>query len=70
MGDMFRTGETIEGEVWENEIERRIQAITWAVRSTVNSTTKLTPCQMALQKDMLKLKSELIGNLPMIKDYS
>ena len=50
---MFRTGEMIEGETWEHEIERRMQAIAWAVRSTVNSTAKMTPCQMALQRDML-----------------
>ena len=38
---------------WMQELERMLQLVCWALCSTVNSTTKHTPGQLAFSRDMI-----------------
>ena len=53
MADMLRTSPPFTGDDWFLEVQRMLQAIAWAIRSTVNTAVQLTPGQMAFHRDMI-----------------
>ena len=53
MRDMIRTSQPFIGECWMNEQKRALQAVAWAIRSTINSTTNHILGQLAFGRDMI-----------------
>ena len=53
MGDMLRIQEFEATENWQQQVHSIYQAIAWAIRSTVQSTTDYSPGQLVFSKDML-----------------
>ena len=71
MADMLRTmkftvADDSEG-AWRTEVDSMLQAVAWALRSTVNSTTKMTPANLLFNKDMV-LNKEIDVNWLTIKE--
>jgi hypothetical protein len=52
MGDMLQTI-TFAGNDWILEAQRTLDAVAWAIRTTVNPDLKYSPCHLAFQQDML-----------------
>jgi hypothetical protein len=52
MGDMLCTM-TFSGADWFAELQRALDAIAWAVRTTVNPLIKHLPCHLAYNQDMI-----------------
>lgn len=52
MGDMLRTM-TFEGEDWLEEMNRTLQSVAWAIRTTVSTTTGQSPGQLVFSRDMI-----------------
>ena len=57
MADMLRTMKfTVSDEsegAWRMEVDAALQAVAWAIRSTVSTNTKLTPANLLFKKDMI-----------------
>ena len=53
MADMLRTSTPFIGHNWFDEVQRMLQAIAWAIRSTVNTAVQHTPGQMVFHRDMI-----------------
>ena len=55
MGDMLRTKEfeVTDDWTWHDEIESMLQSVAWAVRSTVSTTIRRSPGQLAFGRDMI-----------------
>ena len=53
MADMLRTSTPLRGHDWFSKVQRMLQAIAWAMRSTVNTAVQYTPGQMVFQRDMI-----------------
>ena len=70
MADMLRTmkftvSDDSEG-AWWTEVDAVLQAVAWAIRLTVSSTTKLAPANLLFNRDMV-LNKEVAVNLDAIK---
>jgi hypothetical protein len=52
MGDMLRTM-TFKGADWYQDMQRALDAVAWAVRTTVNPNIKHSPCHLAFSQDMI-----------------
>ena len=52
MGDKLRTT-IFEGEDWKSDLDQELQTTAWAIRSTINSTSKHSPSHLALGRDMI-----------------
>ena len=52
MGDKLRTT-IFENEDWKSDLYQELQATAWAIRSTMNSTSKHSPSHLALGRDMI-----------------
>jgi hypothetical protein len=52
MGDMLRTM-TFSGNDWFQHLQRTLDAVTWAVRTTINPAIKHSPCHLAFHHDMI-----------------
>ncbi|MFN9980872.1 MAG: hypothetical protein ACK53Y_13185, partial [bacterium] len=52
MGDMLRTM-TFSGSDWFTDMQHTLDAVAWAVRTTVNPTIKHSPCHLAFNQDMI-----------------
>jgi hypothetical protein len=52
MGDMLQTM-TFSGSDWFTDMQRTLDAVAWAVRTTVNPTIKHSPCHLAFNQDMI-----------------
>jgi transposase InsO family protein len=52
MGDMLRTI-TFTGTDWMLEAQRTLDAVAWAIRTTINPELKYSPCHLAFSQDML-----------------
>jgi len=52
MGDMLRTM-TFSGSDWLNDMQRGLDSVAWAVRTTVNPTIKHSPYHLAFSQDMI-----------------
>ena len=52
MGDKLMTT-IFEGEDWKSDLDQELQATAWAIRSTINSTSKHAPSHLALGRDMI-----------------
>lgn len=61
MGDILR-GRQFSGEHWFEDINRILQSLAWAIRSTVQKTSTTTPGQMAFIRDM-------VLNVPFLVDW-
>jgi ribosomal protein L21E len=53
MCDMLRTT-TFSGADWFGELQHALDAVAWAVRTTVNPLIKHSPCHLAFSQDMVK----------------
>ena len=51
--DMLHNSQLFIGERWIIEQKGAIQAVVWAIHSTINSTTNHTPGKLALGRDMI-----------------
>jgi len=52
MGDMLRTM-TFRGTDWFKDMQRSLDAVAWAVRTTINPNIKHSPFHLAFNQDML-----------------
>jgi transposase InsO family protein len=52
MGDMLRTI-TFTGTDWMLEAQRTLDAVAWAIRTTISPELKYSPCHLAFSQDML-----------------
>ena len=52
MGNKLRTT-IFEGEDWKSDLDQELQTTAWAIRSTINSTSKHSPSHLALGRDMI-----------------
>jgi hypothetical protein len=52
MGGMLRTI-TFTGKDWMLEAQRTLDAVAWAIRTTINPELKYSPCHLAFSQDML-----------------
>jgi len=52
MGDMLRTM-IFRGKDWYQDMQRALDAVAWAVRTTINPNIKHSPCHLAFNQDML-----------------
>jgi hypothetical protein len=59
MGDMLRTI-TFQGKDWILEAQRTLDAVAWAIRTTVNPDLKYSPCHLAFNQDMLFRRAVII----------
>ena len=53
MAGMLRTSTPLQGYDWFSAVQHMLQAIAWAIRSTVNTAVRYTPGQMVFQRDMI-----------------
>jgi transposase InsO family protein len=51
-GDMLRTI-TFNQKEWMLEVQRTLDAVAWAIRTTISPELKYSPCHLAFSKDML-----------------
>ena len=51
-GDMLRTME-FDGTNWLYEMDRVLQVVAWAIRSTISTTTNYSPGQLVFSRDMI-----------------
>jgi len=52
MGDMLRTM-TFSGTDWFADMQRALDAVAWAIRTTINPMIKHSPCHLAFNQDMI-----------------
>ncbi len=52
MGNMLRTM-TFRGADWFQDMQRALDAVAWAVRTTINPNIKHSPCHLAFNQDMI-----------------
>jgi hypothetical protein len=52
MGNMLCTM-TFSGSDWSADMQRALDAIAWAVCTTINPTIKHSPCHLAFNQDMI-----------------
>jgi len=52
MGDMLRTM-TFSGSDWFQDMQRALDAVAWAIRTTINPNIKHSPCHLAFNQDMI-----------------
>jgi hypothetical protein len=52
MGDLLQTM-TFRGVDWYQDMQRALDAIAWAVRTTINPSIKHSPCHLAFNQDMI-----------------
>jgi len=52
MGDMLCTM-TFSGEDWFEDMQRTLDAVAWAVPTTINPLSKHSPCHLAFNQDMI-----------------
>jgi hypothetical protein len=52
MGDMLRTM-TFRGADWFQDMQRSLDAVAWAVCTTISPNIKYSPCHLAFNQDML-----------------
>jgi len=52
MGDMLQTM-TFHGADWYQDMQRSLDAVAWAVRTTINPNIKHSPCHLAFNQDMI-----------------
>jgi hypothetical protein len=52
MGDMLRTM-TFSGADWFQDLQQTLDAVAWAVRTTINPNIKHSPCHLAFHHDMI-----------------
>jgi hypothetical protein len=52
MGDMLRTM-TFSGTDWFAGMQRALDAVAWAIRTTINPMIKHSPCHLAFNQDMI-----------------
>ena len=64
-GDMLRTME-FDGANWFYELDRVLQIVAWAIRSTVSTTINYSPGQLVFSKDMI-MQSQVTANWELIK---
>ena len=50
--DMLRTM-VFSGEDWFHELDKALQSVAWALRSTVSSMSGFTPGQLVFNKDII-----------------
>ena len=62
----FTVKDDSEG-AWRTEVESMLQAVAWALRSTMNPTTKMAPVSLLFNKDMV-LNKEIDVNWTAIKE--
>jgi hypothetical protein len=60
MGDMLRTM-TFSGNDWFQDLQRTLDAVTWAIRATINPIIKYSPCHLAFNQDMIFRKATTIN---------
>lgn len=63
--DMLRTV-TFTGENWMKELDKALQTVAWAIRSTVSTMSGYTPGQLVFNKDMI-MQSNVIVDWEKIK---
>jgi len=51
-GDMIRTM-NFSGADWFADMQRALDAVAWAVRTTINPLIKHSPCHLAFNQDMI-----------------
>jgi hypothetical protein len=52
MGDMLRTM-SFSGQDWFQDLQRTLDAVAWAIRTTINLVIKYAPCHLAFNQDMI-----------------
>ena len=52
MGDMLQTM-TFRGADWYQDMQRALDAVAWAIRTTINPNIKHSPCHLAFNQDMI-----------------
>ena len=52
MGDMLQTM-TFRGADWYQDMQRALDAVVWAIRTTINPNIKHSPCHLAFNQDMI-----------------
>ena len=65
-GDMLRTVE-FDGNNWSYELNRTLQAVAWAIRSTVSTVVHYSPGQLVFSKDMI-MQTQIIADWERIKE--
>ena len=55
IGDMLRNEDFVmdPGLVWRDEFDNILQSVAWAIRTTVNTSTKHSPRQLAVGRDII-----------------
>ena len=64
-GDMLRTME-FDGTNWLYEMDRVLQVVAWAIRSTISTTTNYSPGQLVFSRDMI-MQSQVTADWELIK---
>jgi len=44
---------TFSGEDWFKDMQRALDAVAWAVQTTINPLIKHSPCHLAFNQDMI-----------------
>jgi hypothetical protein len=56
MGDML-CKITFSGEDWHQDLQRTLDAVAWAIRTTISPALKYSPCHLAFNQDMIFRKA-------------
>ncbi len=67
MGDMLRTM-TFTGEDWFTELQWALDAVAWAVRTTVNPNIRYSPSHLAFMQDMIFRKAVSVNWAAVYRD--
>ena len=65
MGDMLR-GMEFDGSDWKVELNRSLQSVAWAIRSTVSTAMNYSPGQLVFGRDMI-MQSKVIADWEKLK---
>ena len=65
MGDMLR-GMEFDGSDWKVELNRSLQSVAWAIRSTVSTALNHTPGQLVFGRDMI-MQTRVVADWERIK---
>jgi transposase InsO family protein len=70
MGNMLRTM-TFSGTEWFQDMQRTLDTVAWAIRTTINPSIRQSPCHLAYHHDMIFCKAIIsIGKASTKRDRS
>ena len=65
-GDMLRTAE-FDSNNWKDELNKTLQTVAWAIRSTISTVINYSPGQLVFSQDMI-MQTQVVADWERIKE--